>query len=41
MNPVVEVQLELKYSPKSYIEEPIQIPGEGLDLSISNGVPTS
>ena len=38
MSTVVEVQLEWSYSPKNYIEEPIQISCEGFELSISDGV---
>lgn len=38
MSTVVEVQSEWKYTPESYIEEPIQISGEGFELSISDGV---
>lgn len=35
---VVKVQLEWKYTPESYIEEPIRIKEEGFELSISDGV---
>ncbi|MCU7837703.1 MAG: hypothetical protein KZQ83_20990 [gamma proteobacterium symbiont of Taylorina sp.] len=38
---VVEVQLEWKYTPDNYIEEPIQINDKGFDLSIYNGVATA
>lgn len=38
MSQVVEVQLRWDYTPKNYIEEPIQIEGEGYQLSISEGV---
>ncbi len=35
---VVEVQLEWKYTPKNYFEEPIHIIDERFELSISDGV---
>lgn len=38
MSTEIEVHLEWKYSPKNYIEEPIQISSEGFELSISDGV---
>jgi len=38
MSTVIEVQLEWKYTPKSYFEEPIQISSEGFELSIYDGV---
>lgn len=38
MSKVVTVQLEWKYSPETYLEEPISIPFEGGDLEIKDGV---
>ncbi|PZV09955.1 MAG: hypothetical protein DCF32_00865 [Leptolyngbya sp.] len=38
MSKVVTVQLEWKYSPKTYLEEPISISFEGADLEIKDGV---
>ena len=38
MNKVVEVQLEWKYEPEGFIEEPIQISRDGYELSISSGI---
>jgi hypothetical protein len=38
MSAVVEVQLEWKYMPASYIEEPIQIIDENFKLSIAGGI---
>lgn len=38
MSKVVTVQLEWKYSPETYFEEPIQISFEGGDLEIRDGV---
>ncbi len=38
MRELVEVQLEWKYTPESYLEEPIRIKDEGFELSISDGV---
>lgn len=38
MNKVVTVQLEWKYSPESYLEEPISIPFEGGHLELKDGV---
>lgn len=38
MSKVVTVQLEWKYSPETYLEEPISIPFAGGDLEIKDGV---
>lgn len=38
MNKVVSVQLEWKYSPETYIEEPISVEFEGGTLEIKDGV---
>ena len=38
MSKVVTVQLEWKYSPETYLEEPISISFEGADLEIEDGV---
>ena len=38
MSKVVSVQLEWKYSPETYLEEPISISFEGGDLEIKDGV---
>lgn len=38
MTDVVEVQLEWKYSPQNYFEEPILVKQIGFELSISDGV---
>jgi len=38
MPEVVEIQLEWKYKPESYFEEPIHIKDEGFEVSISNGI---
>jgi hypothetical protein len=38
MDEVVEIQLEWKYTPKTYLEEPIFIKGQGYELSISDGI---
>jgi hypothetical protein len=35
---VVEIQLEWKYTPESYLEESILINGQGYELSISDGI---
>lgn len=38
MSKVITVQLEWKYSPEKYLEEPISFPVEGGDLEIEDGV---
>jgi len=38
MSKVIAVQLEWKYTPETYLEEPISISFEGGDLNIGNGV---
>jgi len=38
MSQVITVQLEWKYLPENYLEEPISIPFEGGDLEIKDGV---
>ena len=38
MSKIVSVQLEWKYSPETYLEEPISIPFDVGDLEIKDGV---
>ena len=38
MNEIEEVQLEWKYTPEKYFEEPICFKDEGFKLSISDGI---
>jgi len=38
MSEVVEIQLEWKYTPENYFEEPIIIKEEAFELTISNGI---
>lgn len=38
MNEIKEVQLEWKYTPEKYFEEPICFRDEGFELSISDGI---
>lgn len=38
MPEVVQIQLQWKYTPQNYFEEPIQIRGKGFELSICDGI---
>ncbi len=38
MNTIIEIQLEWKYTPESYLEEPISIKESGFELSIADGI---